>query len=130
MIKIKEAISAMTKEYIRKNGNRKVGVGENIAAVFNDGVLIFRNTVGGLNVDIILGEPYRINCPYDVKTAEEAALAELEKEFGDRALENEDEFATLFSDAMLIIRMRNNISETEVIKGKAPEIDMAIFEED
>lgn len=106
-----------------------MGIGDSLATVFDDGVLILRNTANGLNVDI-MDEPYRVNCPYDVKTAEEAALAEFEKEFGDRTLENGDEFATLFSNATLIIRMRDNISETEVIKGKALEIDMAIVEED
>ena len=130
MIDLKRILNAVAKEYIRKNGNRKLGVGESIAAVSNDGVFTFRNTVHGTDISIILGEPYRIDRPYDVKTAEEAALAEFEKEFGGRTLENEDEFTTLLSDATLIIRMRNNISETEVIKGKALEIDMAIIEED
>lgn len=129
MINVERILNAAAKEYARKNNDKKMGIGDSLATVFDDGVLILRNTANGLNVDI-MDEPYRVNCPYDVKTAEEAALAEFEKEFGDRTLENGDEFATLFSNATLIIRMRDNISETEVIKGKALEIDMAIVEED
>lgn len=125
-----EAVNAMVKEYIRKNGDEKVGVGESIVAVFNDGVAIYRNTVGGTNASLILGKPYRVDRPYDVKTAEEAAFAEFEKEFGDRILEDGDDFVTLFNDATLFIRMRRGVKETELLKGKALEIDMDIVEED
>lgn len=130
MINIERVLNAAAKEYMRKNNDKKMGIGDSFATAFDDGVLILGNTADGLDVDIILGEPYRVNCPYDVKTAEEAALAELEKEFGDRTLENGDDFATLFNDAVLIIGMENGIKKTEVIKGKALEIDMAIVEED
>lgn len=125
-----EAVDAMVEEYIRKNGDEKVGVGESIVTVFNDGVVIYRNTVGGTNASLILSKPYRIDCPYDVKTSEEAAFAEFEKEFGDRILENGDDFVTLFNDATLFIRMRKGVKETEVLKGKALEIDMDIVEKD
>ena len=125
-----EAVDAMVEEYIRKNGDEKVGVGESIVTVFNDGVVIYRNTVGGTNASLILSKPYRIDCPYDVKTSEEAAFAEFEKEFGGRILENGDDFVTLFNDATLFIRMRKGVKETEVLKGKALEIDMDIVEKD
>ena len=59
-------------------------------------------------------------------TAIELAMEKFNEEFGEGALEDGDEFVTVFNNCVLIISLENGKFSTKFIGGKPYEVDMTL----
>ena len=62
----------------------------------------------------------------ELATAIELAMEKFNEEFGEGALEDGDEFVTVFNNCVLIISFENGHISTEFIGGKPYEVDMTL----
>lgn len=62
----------------------------------------------------------------ELKTAIELAMGKFNEEFGEGALEDGDEFVTVFNNCVLVISLEDGKIETRFIGGKPYEVDMTL----
>ena len=62
----------------------------------------------------------------ELATAIELAMEKFNEEFGEGALEDGDEFVTVFNNCVLIISLENGHISTKSIGGKPYEVDMTL----
>ena len=62
----------------------------------------------------------------ELATAIELAMGKFNEEFGEGALEDGDEFVTVFNNCVLIISFENGHILTKFIGGKPYEVDMTL----
>lgn len=115
-------VRAAFAEYKKTYGDKPINSNEGFATVFNDAAVIIRNKDGVITGNIVLGTPYKVDCPFG-ENAEDIAFAELKKEYGDTELEEDDSFVTVFTDGVLYVTVENGIMIKEEILGKALTVD-------
>lgn len=62
----------------------------------------------------------------ELETAIKLAMEKFSEEFGEGALEDGDEFVTVFNNCVLIISLENGKFSTKFIGGKPYEVDMTL----
>lgn len=115
-------VRAAFAEYKKTYGDKPINSNEGFATVLNDAVVIIRNRNGVITGNIVLGTPYKVDCPFG-ENAEDIAFAELRKEYGDTEMEEDDSFVTVFTDGVLYVTVENGIIVKEAILGKALTVD-------
>lgn len=113
-------LGAVFAEYKKTYGDKPIN--EGFATIFNDAAVIIRNRNGLITGNIVLGIPYKVDCPFG-ENAEDIAFGELKKEYGDTEMEEDDSFVTVFTDGVLYVTVENGIMIKEEILGKPLTVD-------
>ena len=115
-------VRAAFAEYKKTYGDKPINSNEGFATVLNDAVVIIRNRNGVITGNIVLGTPYKVDCPFG-ENAEDIAFGELRKEYGDTEMEEDDSFVTVFTDGVLYVTVKDGRVVKETILGKALNIN-------